>query len=267
MRPWRALAFFLLALLPCRATAAGEAVTYEVGGETVRAYLARPPKTPASRASLAPPDVPGLVVLHEMWGLNDQIMGVADRLSRLGYLAIAPDMYRGKLGADPGLAQEMMRALNEDRAVSITKGAIDFLRKLDHASGRPVGTVGFGMGGRISLATALQGADVQATVIFYGKVETTREALAPLKAPLLGIFAGRDAGIPKDDVNKFQAALKASGKDALIILNEGLGHGFMNEERADFEAEYNKDSWIRLRKWLGAKLPSGVPEEPAPAEQ
>ena len=267
MRSWAAVAFVLLALLPWRATTAGDTVSYEVGRETVRAYLARPSKATGSSASLAPPDVPGLVVLHEMWGLNDQIMGVADRLSRLGYVAIAPDMYRGRLGADPGLAQDMMRALNEDRAVSIAKGAIDYLRRLDNASGRPVGTVGFGMGGRISLATALQGANVQATVIFYGKVETTREALAPIKAPILGIFAGRDAVIPKDDVNKFEAALKASGKDALIVLNEGLGHGFMNEERADFEPEFSKDSWIRLRKWLGAKLMPGVPEEPAPAEQ
>lgn len=252
MRSWPVLALFLLVLMPGSAAAAVETVSYKVGRETVRAYLASPHRTA---------NIPGVVVLHEMWGLNDQIMGVADRLSRLGYVVIAPDLYGGKLGADPGLAQELMQAMDENRAVAIVKGAIDYLRKLDDAKSRPVGTVGFGMGGRLSLATALQGADVQATVMFYGRVETTREAVAPIKAPVLGIFAARDAVVPKQDVEKFQTALKESGKDARIIVNEGLGHGFMNEDRADYEPEFSKDSWIRMREWLAEKL-QGVPPKP-----
>jgi len=254
VRTWPVVALFLLVvLLPRSAAAAVETVSYKVGRDTVRAYLASPPRTS---------NVPGVVVIHEMWGLNDQIMGVADRMSRLGYVVIAPDLFGGKLGADPGLAQELMQALDENRAVAIVKGAIDYLRKLDDAPRRPVGTVGFGMGGRVSLATALQGADVQATVIFYGRVETTREGVAPLKAPVLGFFGVRDAVVLKQDVEKFQTALKESGKDARIILNEGLGHGFMNEDRADYEAEFSKDSWIRMREWLAEKLQGAPPKPP-----
>jgi len=248
-----AVALFLLVLLPATAGAAGETVNIKVGRETVRAYLAKPPDSPAA---------PGLVVLHEMWGLNDQIMTVADRLARFGYVAIAPDLYRGRLAADPGLAQDMMRALDEDKAMAIVRESIDYLRKFDGAAGRRVGTVGFGMGGRLSLAAALKGADVQATVIIYGNVVTTREAVAPLKAPVLGIFAGRDPGVTQADVKKFEAALKESGKDAKIMPNEGIGHGFMNEDRADFEPEYSKDAWAVMRKWLASKLKPDAPEGP-----
>lgn len=253
MRTGRALAVILPALLPWCAAAAraeGETVTFPVGDETVRAYLAKPPN---SR------NAPGLVVIHEWWGLNEQIMGIADRLERLGYIAIAPDLYRGKLAADPGLAHEMMRGLSESRAVSIVKGAIDHLRRLDRANDRPVGTIGFSMGGRLSQATALQGADVQATVIFYGSVETTADAVAPIKAPVLGIFGSKDRGIPVEDVKKFEAVLKETGKDATIIVYEGLGHAFMNDARADYEPEMAKDAWIRMRDWLAVKLRPALP--------
>jgi carboxymethylenebutenolidase len=197
-----------------------------------------------------------------MWGMNDQIMNVADRLARIGYVALTPDLYGGKLGADPGLAQEMMRALDDDKALAIVRESISYLRTFDGVSARPVATIGFGMGGRLSLEAALKGADVQATVIIYGNVVTTREAVAPIKAPLMGIFAGRDAGIPAADVKKFETALKESGKDAKIMQNDGVGHGFMNEDRADFEAEYSKDAWIVMRKWLASKLKPGAPETP-----
>ncbi len=258
MRTWPVRLSFFLLLLPWFATAspaAGATVSYAVDGETVQAYLANHAGSGGA---------PGLVVIHEFWGLNEQIMRVADRLSRLGYVAIAPDLFRGRLPGDPGLAQEMMAGLDENRAVSIVKGAVGYLRKLDNATHRPVATVGFGMGGRISLATALRGADVQATVIFYGAVETTNEGVAPIKAPLLGLFAGRDAGIPVKDAKKFEAALKETGKDATIIIYEGVGHAFFNERRPDYDPETAKDSWIRMQDWLAAKLMPDLSSGPGP---
>src|SRR5439155_22948137 len=101
------------------------------------------------------------------------------------------------------------------------------LRKLDRVNNRPVATIGFGMGGRVSLATALQGADVQATVLFYGRVETSREDVAPLRAPIMGVFGGGDHAVPEKDVKLFQAALKEAGKDAKIVSYPGLGHCVM----------------------------------------
>jgi carboxymethylenebutenolidase len=237
-------------------TAGAETVTYQVGRETVRAYLAN--QRGAS-------DSPGLVVIHAMWGLNDQILGVVDRLSSLGYVVIAPDLYRGRVETDPGLAQELMWGLNEDRAVAIVKGAVDALRRLDGASGRRVGTLGFGMGGRVSLASALRGAEVQATVNVYGGVESNRGALASIKAPLLGMFGARDAGIPVADVKSFEAGLKEAGKDATIFIFNGVGHDFMNDRRADYDPEIAKDAWGRMQDWLAIKLRLDSGPAPGPA--
>lgn len=232
---------------------AGETVSFEAGGETVRAYLARPEA--GDRGS------PGVVVIHEWWGLNDQIKGVADRLAREGYLAIVPDLYRGKVAADRGLAHELSRGLNEGRAVEIVKRAAGHLRSLDGADRRRVGTIGFCMGGRLSLAAALGGADVQGTAMFYGGVETTRAAVEPLRAPLLGIFGDRDRGIPVEDVKKFEAALRAAGKTAEIRIYEGAGHGFFNEQNPSYDSTSAGDAWVRTREFFRKHLkPVPAPE-------
>src|SRR5438552_6555211 len=176
-RRWRPAAIFLL-LASCGfagVQAAGERVTYQVGDETVQAYLARP------AGAGAPSQSPGIVVVHHFWGLDSHTQAVVGRFAAEGYLTIAPDLYRGGIGGDPGLADDLMRKLDERRAVAIVKGAIEYLRKLEPPAAGPVALVGFDMGGRVALATALQGADVQGVVIFYGRVDTDPEKLASLK--------------------------------------------------------------------------------------
>jgi carboxymethylenebutenolidase len=266
MRVRLAVATFMTLLLPSLAAAGGETLSYQAGGEKVQAYLGN---FPGSRSS------PGIVVIHDYWGLNEEIRETVDRLTSLGYVVLAPDLFQGKLLADPGLAQDMGRALDEERAVTIVKGAIDELRKLDRANNRPVATIGFGIGGRISLAMALRGADVQATVVFYGSVQTTREGVAPLKAPIMGVFGGGDHAVPEKDVKLFEAALKEAGKDAKIVSYPGIGHCFMDASRPDYEAEEAKDAWIQMRDWLAVKLAPpppgrrapGTPAGPEPAPQ
>ena len=240
----------LVALLPAGLLQAGSQVTFKVGDETVQAWLTRPEG--------AGPATPGVVVIHEWWGLNKQIKGVADRLAAQGYLAIAPDFYRGKVPADPGLAHEMMRGLSENRAVDIIKGAVTHLRTVDKAGTRVVGTLGFCMGGRLALASGLRGAPVQATVMFYGSVETDADAVATLRSPLLGIFGADDRGIAVEDVKKFEAALKAEKKKATIIVYPGVGHAFFNEERASFDRMVAEDAWNRTVEFLEATLGPGT---------
>jgi|KBSSwiStaDraftv2_1062776.scaffolds.fasta_scaffold106159_3 carboxymethylenebutenolidase len=233
----------------------GRVITYKVRNEDVQGYLVRP-----ERAESAP----GIVVIHEWWGLNDQIKHVADRLAEDGYMAIAVDLYRGKLGTDAGLAHELMRGLNENWAVDVVSGAVAQLRAIEarerpalKGSARtrmPIGTIGFCMGGRISLATALAGADVQAAVMYYGSVETDKGALAPLAVPLLGIYGNEDRGIPLDQIRAFQTALKEAGKDATVLVYPGVGHAFFNEERPSYDAEAAKDSWERTRMFLRKNL-------------
>lgn len=267
--PIRLNAFVLsMALaLPAAASAEpiqeGKLVSYKVRNEGVQAYFVRPQKI--SR-------VPGVVVIHEWWGLNDQIKRVADRIAEEGYMAIAPDLYRGKLGTDAGLAHELMRGLNENYAVDVISGAVAHLRGIEARERRSptptgprmaVGTVGFCMGGRISLATALAGTDVQAAVMFYGSVETDKEALKPLQVPLLGIFGNEDRGIPLDQIRAFEAALKDAGKDATILVYPNVGHAFFNEDRPSYEREAANDAWERTKVFLKIHLPiDGAPAPP-----
>jgi carboxymethylenebutenolidase len=245
----------------------GKMVALEVRGEPVQAYTVRP-----MRAGL----YPGVVVIHEWWGLNSQIKGVADRAAEVGYVAIAPDLYRGKLGTDAGLAHELMRGLNENYAVDVIKSAVGWLRAHDakttrRAPGRemPVATLGFCMGGRLSLATALKGADIQAAVMYYGSVETDPRTLQPLAVPLLGIFGNEDRGIPLDQIKAFEAALKEAGKDATVLVYPGVGHAFFNEERPGYDKEASHDAWERTRTFLSQKLAQAqmAPAPPAPPKK
>ena len=188
-------------------------------------------------------------------------------------MAIAPDLYRGKLGTDAGLAHELMRGLNENYAVDVIAGAVAHLRGVEARERRTptptgprmaVGTLGFCMGGRLSLATALAGTDVQAAVMFYGSVETDKDALKPLQVPLLGIFGNEDRGIPLEQIRAFEAALKDSGKDATILVYPGVGHAFFNEDRPSYDRETANDAWERSKTFLRSHLPiDGAPAPPA----
>lgn len=254
-----ALVFVLSALRVPEAVAAGETISYEAGGETVQAYLAKPAATG---------DRPGVVIVHHLWGLDAHTKSVADRLAGLGYLALAPDLYRGKLGGDYGLAKEMMDRLDGARAVSLVNGAIGYLRSLDGGkSRRPIGLVGFGMGGRVALSAALQKADVQGLVIFYGHVETTKEAVMPLQMPVLGVFGTEDVVVPAQEAKKFQAALKEAGKQAAVIVYPGMAHAFFDDSRPDFDPSLGGDAWTRTKDFLAAALAPAEASKPEAVPQ
>ncbi|HYV86563.1 MAG TPA: dienelactone hydrolase family protein [Patescibacteria group bacterium] len=244
----------------------GEMVGYKVGKDEIKGYLSRPVPQNA---------YPGVVVIHEEWGLNDQIKGVADRLAAEGYLAIVPDLYRGKVPTDAGYAQTLARGLNDDWAVSAIQGAVTCLRSIDAGERRrspgqrmPIGTLGFSMGGRLSLVSALKGADIQAMAMFYGRVETDASVLQPIEVPVLGIFGNEDRGVPLDQVKAFEAALKAAGKKATILVYTGVGHAFFNEERPGYDPDISGDAWERttmfLRDSLGRPAVGAKPISPAP---
>jgi carboxymethylenebutenolidase len=245
----------------------GEMVSYTVGKDEIKAYFSRP--VPMN-------GYPGVVVVHEWWGLNDQIKGVADRLAAEGYLAIVPDLYRGKVPTDAGYAHDLMRGVNENWAVGVIEGAATWLRATDARERRrspgqrmPIGTLGFCMGGRLSLATALKGADIQAMAMFYGSVETDAKVLEPIAVPVLGIFGNEDRGIPLDQVKAFEAALKADGKKATILVYTGVGHAFFNEERPGYDPDVSIDAWERttmfLRDSLGRPAIGAKPVTPGTA--
>ena len=262
------LALALLLMAPAALAAStgppGEMVKFDVDGEKVRAYLSRPN---GERSG------PGVVVIHEWWGLNGQIRGVADRLAGEGYLAIVPDLYRGSVADDSEHAHELMRALDEDRTVATIRAAAAYLRREEGAAQRPVGTIGFCMGGSLSLSTALTAPEIQAAVMYYGRIKMGDDAVASLASPLLGLFGEEDRGIPVEEVRRFEAALRDAGKTAEFHLYPAAGHAFFNETRPSYNREAAADAWERTRNFLrkhlidapAAEEPAGGP--PAPGAQ
>jgi len=227
-----------------------EDVSYAtVEGTTVTGYLSRP--------AGAEGPVPGLIVIHEWWGLNDNIRAMTDRLAGEGYIALAVDLYGGQMAADPDGAQSLMQAAmqNVPAAEENLRQAFTYLK--EEAGATRVGTIGWCFGGGWSLNTALLLPDqVEATVIYYGRVTDDRAGLATLQMPILGLFGGEDQGIPVDSVKVFEEALDSLGKNAEIHIYEGADHAFANPSGMNYQPEAAGDAWQRTVAFLAEHLKS-----------
>ena len=197
------IAFLLLSLIlsvSLSVTAAdGKAVSYKSGDDTVNGIL----YTPAGHGPF-----PALIVIHEWWGLNDWVKQQAGKLADQGYVALAVDLYRGKVADNPDLAHELMRGLPQDRAINDLRAAFDFLASQANVKKDRIGAIGWCMGGGYALDTALAEPHLAATVIHYGHLATDPSELKKINAPILGLFGGQDHGITPDDVKKFQQAME-----------------------------------------------------------
>lgn len=233
-----------VALSVVLAAGAERTVELQAGDEKVKAYLALP-SGPARGI---------VVVVHEWWGLNDQIRGIADRLAAEGYAAIVPDLYRGEVAVDPERAHELMRGLQDTRAGAILRAAAGHLRASEEAAGRKAAVVGFCMGGRQALLAALGASDFAGVVMFYGTPVIEKEKLAALSAPVLGLFGADDKGIPIADVKAFEAAARGAGKSVDTHLYMGAGHAFFNEARPSYNKEAAADAWKRTLVFLEKAL-------------
>ncbi|MCS6831606.1 MAG: dienelactone hydrolase family protein [Armatimonadota bacterium] len=194
-------------------------VVFSSGKDTVQSYLA----LPEQKGSF-----PGLVVIHEWWGLNDWVKGQSDALAKQGYVALAVDLYRGRATADPMEAHELSRALPEDRALRDLKAGFDYLRRLPQTRGKKLGVVGWCMGGSWALTLALHEPRLSACVIYYGRLLTDQSALKRITCPILGIFGDSDRGIPVEMVRAFESELKRLHKRVEIHIFAGAGHAFAN---------------------------------------
>ncbi len=226
-----------------RAAAAGlETVTITTaGGREVSAALGVPAALPA----------PAVMLVHEWWGLNDQIKSVAAALADAGYLALAIDLYDGQVTADHGKARELVGAVNADAATDTCASWVGWLRSHESGTGK-VGTVGWCFGGGWSLNASLA-APVDATVVYYGSVKKGRERLAALAGPVLGHFATHDKWINKDMVDGFEAEMAAAGKSAENHWYEAH-HGFANPTGARYDEEDAALAWQRTLDFFAAHL-------------
>ncbi|MCY4029008.1 MAG: dienelactone hydrolase family protein [Acidobacteria bacterium] len=215
----------------------GAMVEFAANGRTTGGYLA----TPASGAG------PGVVVIQEWWGLVPHVKDVADRFAGEGFVALAPDLYHGRSTTSPDEAGKLMMALEIDRAERDLRGAIDFLLARDDVAGTRVGTVGFCMGGQLSLFAACANAAVGACVDFYGIHPNVAPDLAGLEAPVLGFFAERDGFVTPEAARKLEADLRAAGKEVDITIFDGADHAFFNDSRPDvYHAGYAAECWTRM---------------------
>jgi carboxymethylenebutenolidase len=227
------------------ASAAGTDVSYKSGGETVHGIVYAPEgKGPH----------PGIVVIHEWWGLTDWVKDQAAELAKQGYVALAIDLYRGKVATDPEAAHELARGLPEDRAVRDLKAAFTYLKGRKDVNGK-IGVIGWCMGGGYALALALNEPRVTATVINYGRLATDPAAIGKIHGPVLGIFGGKDRGITPDDVHAFEAEMKKLGKKIDVVIYPDAGHAFENPNNKDgYRADDAADAAKRTKAFLATAL-------------
>ncbi len=187
---------------------------------------------------------PTLVLIHEWWGLNDQIKAVAAEFAELGYVALAIDLHGGKVAANAEEARTLTRAVNPEVATAQLVAAIEHLRGHPRSNGK-VGTIGWCFGGGWSLNASLA-APVDATVIYYGNVTKGADQLASLNAPVLGHFGTQDRSINEEMVGGFSDALAAAGKSELFTPHwYDANHAFANPTGARFDAEDAALAWER----------------------
>jgi carboxymethylenebutenolidase len=232
----------LLVAAGCAAAPAPKMITYPSGTEMASGYLALPEG--AGRK-------PALVVIQEYWGVDDFIKGKADGFARKGYVALAVDLYRGKVATDPDTAHQLMRGLPEDRAMRDLTAAFDYLRSRDDVDATRIGSIGWCMGGGYSLQLALAQPKLAGAVIYYGRLVTDDAAIKGLSVPLLGNFGGQDKGIPPESVREFERKAKAAGKSVDFKVYPDAGHAFASsKDPAVFRADDAKDADARTDAFL-----------------
>jgi carboxymethylenebutenolidase len=220
-------------------------------GKDVPGYLAEPAQAPAAGA-------PGVVVIQEWWGLNDQIRNTADRLAHAGFRALVPDLYRGKSTVEQEEASHLMQGLDfADAATQDIRGAVQLLK----AGGTKVGCMGFCMGGAVALLAACNSPELDAVATWYGLPPLAYIDAAKLRAPLQGHWATQDEFFPIATVDQLEARLKEAGAD--FEFHRYLArHAFGNEQavgdgripQTQFDPVWAARAWDRTFAFLGARL-------------
>ncbi|MFP6581495.1 MAG: dienelactone hydrolase family protein [Candidatus Hydrogenedentota bacterium] len=213
---------------------ANEMVEFKSNGGTCNGYLA----TPESGSG------PGVIVLQEWWGLVDHIKDLCDRFAAEGFVALAPDLYHGESTTSPDDAGKLMMALNIAETEKDMAGAITYLLGLDQCTSSTVGTVGFCMGGQLSLYAACANPTVSACVMYYGIHPDVHPDIANLQAPFMGFFAENDSMVTPEIAHALEQQLKDAGKSADVTVYEGADHAFFNDTRSEvYNQAHATDTW------------------------
>jgi carboxymethylenebutenolidase len=222
----------------------GDIVTFPSNGKTASGYLALPKESG-----------PGVVVIQEYWGLVPHIKSIADRFAKEGFVALAPDLYRGESTKSPDQAGKLMMSMRIDEAEKDLRGAVRYLLGHKRVTSKKVGTVGFCMGGALSLFAASKNPEVGACVVFYGGHPNVKPDLANLQAPVLGLYAEKDTFVSPKVVRELDQQLTKLGKRHEFTTYPGADHAFFNDERPEvYNAKAAADAWKKTVEFFRKEL-------------
>lgn len=211
----------------------------------MRGYLS----LPAGRSA----PLPGVVVIHEWWGLNDHIRHWSDRLAAEGYAVLAVDLYGGVVASDRETAMAAMQAVDADEARATLLAARRWLTDTWGGGSAPSASIGWCFGGAWSLRLAIADPELDAAVIYYGRANYTPEELAGIRARVLGIFGLEDQNPSREWVMQLFTDLKAAGVDEHVLLFPA-GHAFANPSGPRYAAEPAENAWLQVRTFLRETL-------------
>jgi carboxymethylenebutenolidase len=216
-------------------------VQYKSGGETLNAVMYQP-----DDAAKSGKKYPAIIVIHEWWGLNDWVKEQAKKFADQGYVTLAVDLYRGKVATSPDEAHELMRGLPKDRAVRDMRAAFAWLAQQKSVDAKKIGAIGWCMGGGLAGSLAEEEPRLAAVVVNYGALSTEEASLKKINAPVLGLFGGKDRGIPPESAKAFAAKMKQLGKSAEVTIYPDAGHAFENPNNKEgYRADDAADAWKR----------------------
>ncbi len=217
----------------------GTDVIYTAG---ITGYYARPTDTKA---------YPGVVMIHEWWGLNEHIKQMARELAGQGYQVLAVDLHKGQVATTPDEARQLTGSLDQDEARANLRAAVAYLRS-NNAS--RIASLGWCFGGGQSLQLALSGEELDATIVYYGSLVTDTTELSAIDWPVLGVFGDQDQSIPVERVQAFETALDVNGTPNEIYIYDGVGHAFANPSGANYAPDETKDAWTKTLEFLARTL-------------
>ncbi len=209
-----------------------------------------------STGFLARPDsaesFPGVVMIHEWWGLNENMKETATKLASHGYVVLAVDLFNGDVAVDAQKATQMVSGFEQEQGTANMNSAVNYLQT-NHNIGK-VGSIGWCFGGGQSLNLALNNEDMDASVIYYGRLVTEPEALSKIQWPVLGIFAELDKGIPVKQVKEFENSLNELGISNEIHIYPGVDHAFANPTGERYAPAETDDAWQKTLRFLKENL-------------
>jgi carboxymethylenebutenolidase len=199
--------------------------------------------------------LPAVVIVHEWWGLTDDIRAASDRLASEGFIVLAVDLYGGNTADSLTVARELMAGVIEDSSAAAQniEGAIDFV--MNTAGAPRIGLLGYGLGGGLVLDSVIDLKDqIDAAVMYYGQVRSDQGKLLPISAPLLGLFGAADRAVSVESVEEFRNALQKLRKNYEIVVYPDAGTDFASPQSRNFDSALAEQAWQKSLEFLKLHL-------------